>query len=145
MGRAARRADLDGAPGPAVGRSTLRQALDAAARLDVRTYLDGAPGPAVGRSTLDQALDVAARLDVRTLDGAPGRGVGARRGQRGSTCAGALPTAVWINRPPTLARQEAPGTTIVTPDDPQHGVIGQPPPIIDDRSVTLVTSVESLP
>ena len=56
-----------------------------------------------------------------------------------------LPTAVWINRPPTLARQEAPGTTIVTPDDPQHGVIGQPPPIIDDRSVTLVTSVESLP
>ena len=35
-----------------------------------------------------------------------------------------LPTAVWINPPvkkPT--RQDAPGTTIVTPDDPQHGRI----------------------
>ncbi len=30
-----------------------------------------------------------------------------------------LPTAVWINRPPTLASQDAPGTTIVTPDDPR--------------------------
>ncbi len=34
-----------------------------------------------------------------------------------------LPTAVWINAPTKTARQDAPGTTIVTPDDPQHGVI----------------------
>ena len=55
-----------------------------------------------------------------------------------------LPTAVWINRPPTLASEDAPGTTIVTPDDPQHGVIRRSQPISDDRSITLVSSVESL-
>ena len=55
-----------------------------------------------------------------------------------------LPTAVWINRPPTLAREDAPGTTIVTPDDPQHGVIRRSQPISDDRSITRVSSVESL-
>ena len=55
MGRAARRADLDGAPG--VRRSTLRQALDVAARLDVRTWT---ALPARGRrSTLRQALSCA--------------------------------------------------------------------------------------
>ena len=52
--------------------------------------------------------------------------------------------AVWINRPPTLASEDAPGTTIVTPDDPQHGVIRRSQPISDDRSITLVSSVESL-
>ena len=55
-----------------------------------------------------------------------------------------LPTAVWINRPPTPASQDAPATTILTPHDPQPGVICQPPPISDDRSVTPATSVESL-
>ena len=55
-----------------------------------------------------------------------------------------LPTAVWINRPPTLASRDAPGTTIVTPDDPPHRVICRPQHILNDRSVTLVTSVESL-
>ena len=55
VGRAARRADLDGAPG--VRRSTLRQALDVAARLDVRTWT---ALPARGRrSTLRQALSCA--------------------------------------------------------------------------------------
>ena len=33
-----------------------------------------------------------------------------------------LPTAAWINRPPKPTREDAPGATIVTPDDPQHGV-----------------------
>ena len=33
-----------------------------------------------------------------------------------------LPTAVWINRPPKPTREDAPGATPVTPDDPQHGV-----------------------
>ena len=55
-----------------------------------------------------------------------------------------LPTAVWINPPTHTAVQDAPGTTIVTPDDPQHRVICPPQPISDDRLVALVTSVESL-
>ena len=55
-----------------------------------------------------------------------------------------LPTAVWINPPTRTAVQDAPGTTIVTPDDPQHRVICPPQPISDDRLVALVTSVESL-
>jgi hypothetical protein len=46
-----------------------------------------------------------------------------------------LPEAVWINAPRHTARQDAPGTTIVTPDDPQHGVIDRPNAIIDDRSI----------
>ena len=54
-----------------------------------------------------------------------------------------LPTAVWINRPPTHPSQAAPSTTTVTPNDLQPGVMG-PPPRIDDRTATLVTSVESL-
>ena len=55
-----------------------------------------------------------------------------------------LPTAVWINPPTRTAVQDAPGTTIVTPDDPQHRVICPPQPISDDRLVALATSVESL-
>ena len=55
-----------------------------------------------------------------------------------------LPTAVWINPPSNTTRQTAPGATIVTPDDPQYGVINGPYPIPDDRSIVLVDSVESL-
>ena len=55
-----------------------------------------------------------------------------------------LPTAVWINRPPKSTREDAPGATPVTPDDPQHGVIRRSQPIRDDRPITLVTSVGSL-
>ena len=36
-----------------------------------------------------------------------------------------LPHAVWINPPAKSTRQDAPGTTIVTPDDPQHGGISR--------------------
>jgi putative transposase len=46
-----------------------------------------------------------------------------------------LPDAVWINAPTKTARQDVPGTTIVTPDDPQHGVIDRPKDI-DDRSIS---------
>ena len=53
-----------------------------------------------------------------------------------------LPTAVWINQPPQPTRENAPGATPVTPDDPQHGVIRRSPPITDDRSITLVSSVD---
>lgn len=55
-----------------------------------------------------------------------------------------LPTAAWINRPPTSTRGDAPGATIVTPDDPQQGVIRRSPPLTDARLITRVSSVESL-
>ena len=55
-----------------------------------------------------------------------------------------LPTAVWINSPSQTTRQDAPGATIVTPDDPQHGVIHGPYAIAEDRSIVLVDRVESL-
>ena len=55
-----------------------------------------------------------------------------------------LPAAVWINRPPRSTRQDAPGATIVTPDDPQHEVIRRSQPVSDDRSTTRSTSVASL-
>ena len=55
-----------------------------------------------------------------------------------------LPTAVWINPPAKTTRQDAPGTTIVTPDDPQQGVIDGPHAIFGDRPIAIVNSVESL-
>ncbi len=55
-----------------------------------------------------------------------------------------LPTAVWINPPSKTTRQDAPGATIVTPDDPRHGVIDGPYAISEDRSIVLVDCVESL-
>ena len=55
-----------------------------------------------------------------------------------------LPTAVWINPPTKTTHQDAPGAAIVTPDDPQHGVIGGPRVIFGDRPNSLVNSVESL-
>ena len=55
-----------------------------------------------------------------------------------------LPTAAWINRPPKPTREDAQGATIVTPDDPQHGVISRSQPISADRSITLVASMGSL-
>ena len=55
-----------------------------------------------------------------------------------------LPAAVWINRPPRSTRQDATGATIVTPDDPQYGVIRRSQSISDERSATRITSVESL-
>lgn len=54
-----------------------------------------------------------------------------------------LPDAVWINAPTKTARQDAPGTTIVTPDDPQHGVIERPP-IEENRSIVIASSVAAL-
>jgi putative transposase len=55
-----------------------------------------------------------------------------------------LPTAVWINPPPKTTAQDAPRSTIVTPDDPQHGVIDGPHGIFGNRSIALVNSVASL-
>jgi len=55
-----------------------------------------------------------------------------------------LPEAVWINAPTKTARQDAPGTTIVTPDDPQPGVIERPHIIVDDRPVVIVSSAAAV-
>ncbi len=54
------------------------------------------------------------------------------------------PTAVWINRPPITTRQDAPGPTIVTPDDPQPGVISRPGPPLDAQADHFIDGVESL-
>jgi putative transposase len=63
---------------------------------------------------------------------------------QGPPCAETLPAAVWINPPTKTTRQDAPRTTIVTPDDPQHGVILGPHVTLGDRSLVLVNCVESL-
>lgn len=55
-----------------------------------------------------------------------------------------LPTAVWINAPTKTGRQDAPGTTTVTPDDPPHQVFLGPCVTRGDRSPVLVNCVESL-
>jgi hypothetical protein len=41
---------------------------------------------------------------------------------------------VWINAPTETPRQDAPGTTIVTPDDRQHGVIEPSTDIVEAAS-----------
>ena len=56
----------------------------------------------------------------------------------------ALPTAVWINPPAKTTDQDAPGTTIVTPDDPQHGGIRGPQLIIGPPSISMINTVGSL-
>jgi putative transposase len=55
-----------------------------------------------------------------------------------------LPQAVWINAPSNTARQDALQTTIVTPDDPQHGVILGPDVNVEDRPIVLVNSTAAL-
>lgn len=55
-----------------------------------------------------------------------------------------LPHAVWINPPTTSTAQEAPDTTIITPDDPQHGGIRAPQLVITDPQRSAITSLELL-
>ena len=55
-----------------------------------------------------------------------------------------LPYAVWINPPAKSTGQDAPGTTIVTPDDPQHGGISGLHGILEHQSNALIRTVESL-
>jgi putative transposase len=56
-----------------------------------------------------------------------------------------LPEAVWINPPTTTTRQDAPGTTIVTPADPQHGGVCEPGLAFDDVLDRLHARAEALP
>jgi len=55
-----------------------------------------------------------------------------------------LPHAVWINPPANTTRQDAPRTTIVTPDDPQHGGIRGPQLVSGDPSMSMINSMKSL-
>lgn len=55
-----------------------------------------------------------------------------------------LPDAVWINPPANTTRQDAPRTTIVTPDDPQHGGILGSDVLEEEQLIVLVNSLESL-
>ena len=55
-----------------------------------------------------------------------------------------LPTAVWINPPAKVPGEDAPGTTIVTPADPQHGVIRRPQPLLGGPALCLTERVEAL-
>jgi len=56
-----------------------------------------------------------------------------------------LPRTVWINPPQNPTRQDAPGPTIVTPDDPQPRGIRGPHVLFEKPSIALVHTVESLP
>ena len=55
-----------------------------------------------------------------------------------------LPTAVWINPPAKVPGEDAPATTIVTPADPQHGVISRPQPLLGGPALCLTERVEAL-
>ena len=55
-----------------------------------------------------------------------------------------LPSAVWINPPAKSTVQDAPGSTIVTPGDPQHGEIRGPQLIIGAPAIPMITSMEWL-
>ena len=55
-----------------------------------------------------------------------------------------LPHAVWINPPANTTAEEASGTTIVTPDDLQHGGIRGPQLVIGDLQQSTIDSPESL-
>jgi putative transposase len=49
-----------------------------------------------------------------------------------------LPHAVWINPPATSTAQDAPGTTIVTPADPQHGGINGPQLVLGTSALPMI-------
>jgi putative transposase len=55
-----------------------------------------------------------------------------------------LPHAVWINPPAKSTGQDAPGSTIVTPADPQHGGITRPQLVVGAPSISTINSMESL-
>ena len=55
-----------------------------------------------------------------------------------------LPHAVWINPPAKSTGPQAPGTMIVTPDDPQHGEISRPQVFIGTTAISTINSMELL-
>ncbi len=55
-----------------------------------------------------------------------------------------LPHAVWINPPAKSTAQDAPGATIVTPVDPQHGGIHESHVPLEHQSTALTCTMELL-
>ncbi len=55
-----------------------------------------------------------------------------------------LPHAVWINPPTKSTDQDAPGPTIVTPNDPQHGGIHESHVTFEHQSTALTCTMELL-
>jgi putative transposase len=55
-----------------------------------------------------------------------------------------LPKEVWINSPMKTTREDAPQTTIVTPDDLPHGVLCGPRAPLDGSTIYLSDHVQSL-
>jgi hypothetical protein len=86
----------------------------------------------------------AAILDVRYQTHLAAYAAHSQRFVQGPPRRETLPEAVWINAPTQPARQDAPGTTIVTPADPQHGGIERPNVLVEDRSIVIANSVAAL-
>jgi putative transposase len=63
---------------------------------------------------------------------------------RGRPCLEVLPHAVWINPPAKSTDQDAPGATIVIPDDPQHRRITGLQLVVGAPSISTINSMESL-
>lgn len=87
----------------------------------------------------------ATRLDIRHRTRTAAYAAHPERFVQGPPRRETLPEAVWINAPNKTDRQDASGTTIVTPDDPQHGVIEcSPDALVDDRLLEIVNSIRAL-
>src|SRR5437667_10085709 len=82
------------------------------------------------------------RLDVRYRTRLAAHAAHPERFVHGPPRRETLPEAVWINPPTQTAREDAPGTTIVSPDDPQHGVIERPQ--VENRPIVTVSSAAAL-
>jgi putative transposase len=63
---------------------------------------------------------------------------------QGPPCLELLPHAVWINPPAKSTAQDAPGSTIVTPVDPQHGGMNAAPVTLEHQSTALTRTAELL-
>ncbi len=86
----------------------------------------------------------AAILEVRHRTRLAAYAVHPERFMQGRPRRETLPTAVWINPPAHPAGQPAPGTTIVTPDDPQPRETAGPHLVADTPSISRINSMESL-
>jgi putative transposase len=87
----------------------------------------------------------AAILDVRHRTRLAAYAAHPERFVQGPPSRETLPDAVWINPPTKTTRQDAPGTTIVTPDDPQHGGLFEGGLASDDLHDRLHARAEALP
>jgi putative transposase len=83
-------------------------------------------------------IEVRHRTRLAAYDAHPERFV------QGSPRREILPHAVWINPPTKTTGQDAPGITIVTPADPQHGGLSGPPLVIGATSISTINSLELL-